>query len=261
MKFRHFGYALVATILVLAGCGKKDNSQTSEAPASDVSGTANSAANAPVSGATLSGSVQFAGAKPTPKKIQMTADAYCKTQHAQGAVSEEVVVNPNGTLKNVYVYVKSGLGDKKFPPSANAAVLDQKGCVYTPHVLGVQAGQAITVRNSDGVLHNINARPKVNKGFNFGQPVQNMESKKTFDKAELAIPVKCDVHPWMNSYIHVSDHPFFAVTGDDGSFSLKGLPAGTYEVEAWHEKYGASKQSVTVGETDPKPITFSFKGA
>jgi plastocyanin len=175
--------------------------------------------------------------------------------------SEEVVVNPNGTLKNVYVYVKSGLGDKKFPAPSTPAVFDQHGCMYHPHVLSVQTGQEIIVRNSDGVLHNINARPKLNKGFNFGQPVQGMESKKSFDKPEVMIPVKCDVHPWMNAWMGVQDHPFAAVTGDDGSFSLKGLPAGTYTIEAWHEKYGVSDQTVTIGATETKSITFTFKGA
>lgn len=252
MKFRHAVYA-VTTILILSGCGKKEGS-TSQAPANET----NSTAAATTGGATVSGSIKFTGTKPTPKKIVMTADAYCKTQHAEGVMSDEVVVNPNNTLKYVFVYVKSGLGDKKFPPTG-AALLDQHGCFYTPHVLGVQAGQEITVKNSDGVLHNINARPKVNKGFNFGQPVQGMESKKSFDKAELGIPVKCDVHPWMHAWINVADSPFFSVSGDDGSFSIKGLPAGTYTLEAWHEKYGTSTQTVTVGDNETKTVDFTFK--
>ncbi len=259
MKFRH-GIYTVTAILMLGGCGKKEAG--TEAPAAESSApvTPGEATQA-MSGATVSGSVAFTGTKPTPKKISMTADAYCKTQHASGVDSEEVVVNPNGTLKNVYVYVKSGLGDKKFPPSATPVVFDQHGCTYTPHVLAVQVGQEILVRNSDTVLHNVNARPKSNKGFNFGQPVQGMESKKVFDKAEVMIPVKCDVHPWMAAYIGVQDHPFAAVSGDDGSFSLKGLPAGTYTVEAWHEKYGTATQEVIVGENETKTISFSFKGA
>lgn len=255
MMFRHAVVA-VTTILVLGGCGKKDEAASPAAPAEQAGGQAPAAAG----GATISGSVKFTGAKPAVKKIQMTADAYCKTQHAT-VDAEDVVVNPNGTLKNVYVYVKSGLAGKTFPKATTPAVLDQKGCMYTPHVLAVQTGQELLVRNSDGVLHNVNARPKINKGFNFGQPVQGMESKKSFDKPEVMIPVKCDVHPWMGGWIGVQDHPFAAVSGDDGSFTLKGLPAGTYEVEAWHEKYGTAVQSITVGETETKSVTFSFKGA
>ncbi len=255
MKFRH-GIYVLTTILMLGGCGKKDAGTAT--PATETTTAAPAVA---AGGATVSGSVAFTGTKPTPKKITMTADAYCKTQHASGVNSDEVVVNPNGTLKNVYVYVKSGLGDKKFPPSATPVVFDQHGCTYSPHVVAVQAGQELLVKNSDAVLHNVNARPKINKGFNFGQPVQGMESKKSFDKAEVMIPVKCDVHPWMAAWIGVQEHPFAAVSSDDGSFSLQGLPAGTYVIEAWHEKYGVSEQTVTVGATETKSIKFTFKGA
>ncbi len=257
MKLRHELFILTL-VLTLTGCGKKSG-DTAQAPAEST--TAGAPAAAQAGGATVSGSVKFTGTKPTPKKIQMSADAYCKTQHAGGTTDgEEVVVNTNGTLMNVYVYVKSGLGDKTFPVPSTPASLDQHGCVYRPHVIAVQSGQEIAIKNSDGVLHNINARPKINKGFNFGQPVQNMESKKSFDKPEVMIPIKCDVHPWMGGYVGVQNHPFAKVTGEDGSFSLSGLPAGTYEVEAWHEKYGTSVQSVTVGETETKAISFTFKG-
>jgi len=254
MKLRH-GITAFTTVLALSACGGSKQ-PSAQAPDSNAAQTA----AAPTGSATISGSVKFTGTAPAPKKIQMSSDAYCKTQHPGGSVNaEDVVVNPNGTLKNVYVYVKSGLGDKKFPAPTTPAVFDQHGCMYNPHVLAVQAGQPIVVRNSDGVLHNINARPKINKGFNFGQPVQGMESKKSFDQPEVMIPVKCDVHPWMSGWIGVQNHPFAAVTGDDGSFSLKGLPAGTYEIEAWHEKYGTSIQSVTIGENETKTVSFAFK--
>jgi plastocyanin len=127
--------------------------------------------------------------------------------------------------------------------------------------LAVQAGQEITVLNSDGVLHNINARPKNNEGFNIGQPVKGMETKKSFANAEVMIPIKCDVHPWMGGYIGVQTHPYSAVSDETGSFSLKDLPPGTYEIEAWHEVYGTTTQSVTIGPKENKTITFTFKGA
>jgi plastocyanin len=133
--------------------------------------------------------------------------------------------------------------------------------MYTPHVAAVQVGQEVVVRNSDGVLHKVNVRPTKNQGFNFGQPVQGMENKKTFTTAEVMIPVKCDVHPWMHGWIGVQDHPFAAVSDENGAFSLNNLPPGTYEIEAWHEKYGTSTQTVTVGAKETKSITFTFKGA
>ncbi len=252
-------FILLSSLLVLAACGgKKDDA------ASASTGTETAAAN-PVDAATaanVTGTIKFTGTKPKAKKIQMSADAYCKTQHASTVDAEDVIVNPNGTLKNVYVYVKSGLpADMKFPVSKEPALLDQHGCVYVPHVLAVQAGQEIVVKNSDGVLHNVNARPKNNQGFNIGQPVKDMKTSKSFSNPEVMIPLKCDVHPWMGGYIGVQAHPFASVSDESGAFSLKGLPAGTYEIEAWHEVYGVSKQSVTVGASENKAITFTFKGA
>lgn len=253
-------FFVVATLFSLNAC-KSGDSQTA-APAG-AEQTATTAAN-PVDQATagnVTGVVKFTGSKPKMQKIAMGADAYCKTAHTTDMYSEEVVVNPNNTLKFVYVYVKSGLGALKFPVPTEPVVFDQKGCVYTPHVAAVQAGQPLKVRNSDSVLHNVNARPTKNQGFNFGQPVQGMETAKMFSTPEVMIPVKCDVHPWMHGWIGVQDHPFASVTGDDGSFSLKNLPPGAYEIEAWHEKYGTAVQKVTVGAKETKTIEFTFKGA
>jgi hypothetical protein len=137
--------------------------------------------------------------------------------------------------------------------------LDQVGCQYVPHVLGVQVGQPLTIRNSDGLLHNIHPSPTVNKEFNVGQP-RNMDTTRTFDQVEMGIPVSCEVHGWMSAYINVLDHPFFAVTGDDGSFTIKGLPPGDYTLEAWHEQYGPQTMQVTVGAKETKPVDFTFQG-
>jgi hypothetical protein len=159
------------------------------------------------------------------------------------------------------VYVKSGLGDKKFPAPTTPVIFDQKGCMYSPHVAAVQVGQEMIVRNSDGVLHNVDAHPAKNQPFNFGQPVQGMENKKVFTAPEVMIPVKCDVHPWMHGWIGVQDHPYAAVTDEQGAFTFKDLPPGTYEIEAWHEKYGTAHQTVTVGAKESKTIEFTFKSA
>lgn len=210
-------------------------------------------------GGTVSGKIAFDGAAPGRKKLDMNADPVCAAKHTTPAQSEAVMVNGNGTLRNVFVYVKKGLEGKKFAAPTTPAVLDQHGCMYTPHVLGVQVGQPLKVLNSDGTLHNIHPKPKLNKEFNLAMPKFLKEKTQTFDKAEVMIPVKCDVHPWMQSYVGVLDHPFYNVTGDAGTFELKGLPAGKYTVEAWHEVCGSQTQEVTVAEGGTASVNFTFK--
>ncbi|MBI1953842.1 MAG: carboxypeptidase regulatory-like domain-containing protein [Candidatus Omnitrophica bacterium] len=208
--------------------------------------------------AVIKGSVKLSSAAPAAAKIKMSADPVCQQQHTGAVSSEEVVVNPNGTLRHVFVYVKDGVQPGAYPAPKEAVVLDQGGCLYTPHVFGVQVGQPLSIQNSDSTLHNVNAQPKVNKKFNIAQPVKGMKTVKIFDKPEMAIPFKCNVHPWMAAFGHAVEHPFFGVTDENGSFALKGLPAGTYTLEAWHEKFGAKSQSVTVADGESKEIAFTF---
>jgi hypothetical protein len=210
--------------------------------------------------ATISGKAAFEGTAPKPKKIKTSADPKCEEMHADKPLtSEEVIVNPNNTLKYVFVYVKSGLAGKTYETPKDPIVLDQNGCHYVPHVFGMQAKQKLVIRNSDDTLHNIHALPNKNKEFNVGQPNKGMETPKTFAVPEVMVHFKCDVHPWMSAYVGVLDHPFYSVTGDDGSFSLKNLPAGEYEIVAWHEKYGEQTQKVKVGEGESKEVNFTFK--
>jgi hypothetical protein len=248
--------SVIALFALLAACGggqaTQDGGQTNGGP------TATSPVD-PATAATVSGQVLFTGAAPEPEPILMDAEPECQAQYPNGATTEDVLVN-NGKLENVFVYVKSGLGDMKFSAPSEPVVLDQKGCRYQPHVLGVQVGQEFIIRNSDGILHNIHPVPKVNQGFNVGQPV-NMDTKKTFDKVEVMIPIECDVHDWMSGYLGVLDHPYFAVSGADGSFSLANLPPGTYTLEAWHERYGTQTMEVTVGASETKTVEFSFSGS
>jgi plastocyanin len=208
----------------------------------------------------VTGKVSFQGPAPQATRLRMDADKFCAMAHKEPVVSEEVVVNKNGTLKNVLVYVKDGIGGKKFEPPKTAVLFDQKGCVYRPHVLGMMAGQELQVKNSDNTLHNVHALPKVNPGFNQGQPVPGI-MKKTFAKPEEPFKVKCEVHSWMGAYIGVFGHPYYAVTGDDGSFTLKNLPAGEYTIEAWHEKYGPQTMKVKVDATGKVTADFSFKAS
>ena len=163
------------------------------------------------------------------------------------------------SLANVFVYVKDGLGNYVYDTPTEAARIDQKECRYHPHVFGMRVGQPLEILNSDPTLHNIHALPKANAEFNNGQPIQGMKMTHTFDKPEVMVPFKCDVHGWMNAYVGVLDHPYFAVTDKDGKFELKDVPAGTYTIEAWHEKGGAMTQSVTLGEKESKDANFTFK--
>jgi plastocyanin len=161
----------------------------------------------------------------------------------------------------VFVYIKDGLGNKHlFDTPTEPVKMTQKGCHYVPHVLGVRVGQPLQIVNADNTMHNVHGLPKTNQEFNFSQPVP-MASTVTFTAKEVMIPFKCDVHSWMHSYIGVLDHPYFAVTGDGGKFDLRTVPAGTYTVEAWHEKLGTQTQTVTLGEKENKEITFTFKAS
>ncbi len=203
------------------------------------------------------GKITFEGAAPKGSKIKMNADPVCMKAHKEPQLSQEVIVNKNGTLKNVLVYVKEGLGGKKFDVPTSKVEFDQIGCMYTPHVLGIQTGQELLVVNSDPTLHNVHSLSKDNPQFNVAQPKKGMTLSKKFDKPE-SFKVKCEVHTWMNAWITVFNHPFFAVTGDDGSFSLKKLPAGDYTIEAWHEKYGTQTMKVKVAATGSQTADLKF---
>jgi hypothetical protein len=214
----------------------------------------------PATAGIISGKVMFEGTAPEPELIDMGAEAACQEKYPDGAHTEKVVVNDNGTLANVFVYVKSGLEGKSFATPSEPVVLDQQDCHYNPHILGVQTNQTIVIRNSDPFLHNIHPQPKNSRPFNIGQPKQGMETEKSFPTAEIMIPVGCDVHGWMAAFVGVVDHPYFAVTGSDGSFELPNLPPGDYTVEVWHEEYGVQEMKVTVGEKQTATADFTFRG-
>lgn len=209
-------------------------------------------------GATITGKVQWLGAVPKPKKINFAADPHCADMHPNPVPAEDVVVNENSTLRNVFVYVKEGLEGLAFEPPKAAVTLEQRGCLYQPRVLGIMARQPLKIVNSDNTLHNIHVLPRFNREFNIGQPNEGMVATRAFDQPEVMIPVKCDVHPWMKAYIGVLEHPFFSVTGDGGSFQIGGLPPGNYLVEAWHEVYGVQSQLVTVADQETKEVGFTF---
>jgi hypothetical protein len=250
---------LTASAFFVAGCGGSKSPETAKEEAA-----APPAATATVddaTAATVTGKVSLTGAKPVEKTIDMSANPACARAHAGAPQkSEEVVVNGNGTLKNVFVWVKAGLPDKQWPVPSTPVELTQKGCMYGPHVIGVMANQDIKIVNDDPTNHNIHPMPKVNQEWNQSQPPKGDALVKKFAREEVMIPVKCNVHPWMRSYIGVVNSPFFAVTGDDGSFTIKGLPPGKYTIEAWQEKYGTKDLEVTVGAKESKEVNFDFQG-
>ncbi len=246
-----------ASLLLLAGCGGSKAPETSEAPKKDagVVPVAMDDANA----GSITGKVSFAGDKPVMKNLSMDATPACARAHPTPQKSQEVLVNENGTLKNVFVWVKAGVPDKQWPVPPSPVKVDQKGCMYEPHVLGVMATQEIEIINDDPTNHNIHPLPKVNQEWNESQPPKGDPKKKSFARQEVLISVKCNVHPWMRAYIGVVGHPFFAVTGDDGTFTIKGLPPGTYTIEAIQEKFGSKEMQVTVGAKEAKTADFDFK--
>jgi plastocyanin len=248
---------LSLAVVVAAGCGKKTE-PPQETPARDVAGHA--AAPAVPEGPTvaLSGAIHFDGTPPERKPMKMTADDNCHKQHPEPVLSEDVIVGAGGALRNVLVSVTGGLEGRQFSPPADAVVLDQKGCVYAPHVFGVMANQNVRILNSDPTLHNVHGIPESGDGeFNVGMPRQGMEITRTF-KQPVLMRFKCDVHPWMVSYGHVMPHPYYAVSGDDGTYRIPNLPAGRYTIQAWHEKLGTQTATVTVGEAGATTHTLDF---
>jgi plastocyanin len=208
---------------------------------------------------TVTGTVTFEGKVPTLKPLAMDADPACAKKHSAPVPSEALVLGTANAMGNILVWVSKGLpAGKTWPAPKAPAVLDQRGCQYMPHVMAVMAGQPYKILNSDGIVHNVHALPKINKPFNRPMPATVKEATVTFDKPEANFLIKCDVHPWMTAYVGVFSHPFSSVTSTDGKFTISGLDPGTYEITAWHEKMGTQTASVTVGASDTKTQNFKF---
>jgi plastocyanin len=235
-------------VAVLAACGG-----TSETPPPAAAPVKN-----PVDPATagrIVGKVSFKGTAPAPQPIKTGTDPYCTTP----IKTEDVVVGSDGALENVFVYVKDGLGNLVFPVPTTPVALEQEHCRYKPHVLGIQVGQTLDIINDDDTVHNIHAVPTNNGEFNKAQQFKGFRNTHVFNTKEVMVPFKCDVHRWMLAYVGVLDHPFFSVTGNNGTFTLEGLPPGTYTIEAVHEKLGRQTQSVTLEAKGSQEITFTFR--
>ena len=249
--------AAMLAVAAMAACGGGGGS--SEGAADDAGEAAPAAAAVdPSTVGTISGMANFGGTAPTMEAIDMSAEADCAAGYgAAGPMAQNVLVSGGG-LANVFVYLSEGVSGA--PAASGAATLDQVNCRYTPHVLGVQSGQDIEISNSDNLLHNINATPTENRGFNISQPRAGITSTQRFAVAEVMVPVRCDVHGWMQAYIGVVDHPYFAVTGTDGSYSIANVPAGDYTMTAWHEEFGTMTSSVTVTAGGTAEASFDYSG-
>jgi plastocyanin len=245
--------AILLGLLLLVGCGKKETAE--EQPAAPSPATAPAATPIdPATAATVSGTVKFEGAAPKPAKIDMSQDPNC-----QGANVAENVVVSDGHLQNVFIYVKEGLGNRAFDVPKDAVTLNQTGCKYHPHVLGVMAGQTIKIVNGDPTTHNIHPTPKDNREWNESQAPKAAPLEKSFAREEVMLPVKCNQHPWMRMFVNVVKNPFYAVTGPDGKFEIKGLPPGDYTLAFVHEKLGEQDQKVTLAAKDAKTVDATFK--
>ena len=257
-KFVHFALAAIVAVAMI-GCGNKSN-ESSEQPAATSAPSGGATVDASTAGS-ITGTVTLDGKAPAERPINMSAEPYCQKAHSTPVVPPEVVTGEGGALANVVVYVKDDMSKYTFPSPSASLPLDQQGCMYDPHVMALMAGQTLEVKNNDQTTHNIHPMPKDNREWNKSQPPGAAPIDDSFARAELAIPVKCNVHPWMKSYIFVFKNPYYAVTKKDGKFTIDNLPPGTYTVEAWQEKYGTTSQSVTIGPKESKTVSFTFKAS
>lgn len=215
-------------------------------------------AGLPADDAVVRGLVKLEGTVPQPNHFDMGGDPQCAKLHPTGATAEDILTDGNGGLQNVIVFVSAGLGDRTFDSPKDAAIIEQNGCMYQPHVVALEVNQKLQVVNSDTTTHTVHILPVNNPPWDKPQP-PGPPIEVTFSREEVAIPVKCDLHPWMRGYIAVFKHPYFAVTGSNGSFELKNLPQGTYTIQTWHEKLGTATQEITIGASETKTLQFVLK--
>jgi len=214
----------------------------------------------PLTAGSISGTIRYAGKKPHPATIDMSDDPACIEAHRGKPADESLLVSPSGALANVFVYIKTGLEGKTFGVPSTPVTIDQNGCWFRPRILGVQTNQILQVTNSDPVTHNIHPMGQINREWNHSQGAGDPPLARKFIKPEIMIPVKCNIHHWMRAYIGVLDHPYFAVSKQDGSYTITGLPPGTYTIGLWHESLGAQEREVTVSPHAGTVVNVTFKG-
>jgi hypothetical protein len=259
MKVRMLGVGAMFLLTMCSKGGDRGAGQAAPPAAAPQPAAATPSTSSAEGGGTVSGKVTFTGTAPRNRTIDMSEEAACKAKHTTPPTEQSVVTGPGNALANVFVYVKSGLpANAKYQAPSTPAKIDQNGCQYHPHVFGIMVGQPFEIDNSDPVLHNIKAIAKNNRPFNVSQPSAGMKTTRTFSTPEVMVNLECNVHGWMHAYVGVRSDPFYAVSGPDGSFSIKGLPPGTYTIEAWHERFGTQTANVTVTGTETKTTNFTF---
>jgi hypothetical protein len=244
----------VALALAITGCSKKESEEPSGPPPP----------TALVDSATageITGTVKLEGPVPNFKPIDMSAEAFCVQSNPKSVVPPVVITGEHGALANAVVYIKSGLGSYHFDTPQTPVVLDQKGCMYSPRVLALMVNQPFEVNNEDQTIHNVHPMSRINKSWNKSEPVGDPPIQSTFTKPELAIPIACNIHPWMRAFLFVFADPYFAVTPQTGEFALKNIPPGTYIIEAWQERFGYQDQTVTIAAKESKSLDFVFHSA
>lgn len=204
---------------------------------------------------TINGTVTLQG--PPPAMVTLRISGECAALHKEPVPVGDAIVQ-DGLVQSAFVYLKDGLGDRTFAVPATPVVIDQAGCIYRPHVAGAQTCQPVQFVNSDAFLHNVHGSPRLSSAWNFGMSVQGSRREVRIAKPEVMIGVRCDVHPWMQAWLGVLDHPFFAVTGADGRVALRGVPAGDYLVASWHERFGVREARVTLGAGETKEVAFGY---
>ncbi len=245
-------------ILTLVGCAGKEN-KTTTGPAKETISAPPPTPIDPTTVGEVIGRISFEGVRPRPQRINMDQDPACLPKHRGPVIAEDGAVNDDGTLSNAFVYVRAGAEKYTFAPPAEPKILNQDGCMYKPHVLGLMTGQILKIVSSDDTTHNIHPMPQNNREWNMSQAPGAAPIEQKFMHPEIMIPVKCNQHPWMRAWIGVTSNPFFAVSGNDGTFAIKGLPPGDYTIEAWTANFGTQEQKVTVGAKQTKTVDFKFK--
>lgn len=258
-KMRLFGIAILLCLFAVIGCGHKGNDESSGPSAGQAVASGPLLTLDPATTGTITGTVMLQGAPPTVAPIDMGAAPPCLKLNETRVVPPVVVTGPDGSLANVVIYLKSGLGNYKFETPTNPVSLQQHGCMYVPRVIALMTNQQLEVQNNDPVLHNVRPVLKGNKSWNQSQTVGGPPITASFAKPEFAAHVLCNVHPWMRAYLFVFNNPYFALTTTTGTFELKNVPPGTYTIEAWQEKYGTQDETITVGPKESKAVSFTFK--
>lgn len=214
----------------------------------------------PLTAGSISGTIRYIGKTPHPVTIDMSEDPACVEAHHGKPIDESLLVSSKGGIANAFVYVKTGLEGKNFEIPSTPVTIDQNGCWFRPRIVGIQTNQILQVTNSDPVTHNIHPMGQINREWNHSQGAGDLPLTRKFIKPEIMIPVKCNIHHWMRAYIGVVDHPYFAISKQDGRYAIPGLPPGRYTIEVWHESLGTQEQEVTVPPHGSTVVNVTFKG-